>query len=492
MNGRTKRICALLLTLSLLFSAVGFCFADAGTGAAAAADPCPVVIARGMDFNRLYTNYGTPAQQPLFHGVSAAGILKTLGTAVKNAGKEGFNHALAVAAVEFAREILGDMACDNRGESVKDVDYAKYDCSVAESAALQALLLVSPSQEEALVRSAADTLGAENVYFFTYDFRMDPYALAEELNDLIELAKAAHGADRVDLVNCSMAGVITDCYLARYGSASLRKCIFLSSTFCGTNVATEILQGKVYTDEDLLARYVGQMTKSPLLGKFLKATGLLKLAAKWFNGFVEEEKDYVYSNFLRDTFGTMLSFWANVQPAAVDDCIAMIFPTDELKAEYAPLIEKIRRLQDIMENRDAMLRALPGQGVDVSVIAGYNSAPIPLYPSAAEQTDSILDSRWMLGKAEVALLDGKLETAGERVSPDGAVDLTDVLFPADTWAIKNAGHVPTTYGSDCTELVLSILQTAGETNVESFSRFPQFFTVDYNTKNIVSGKSTIC
>ena len=289
-----------------------------------------------------------------------------------------------------------------------------------------------------------------------------------------------------------MAGVITDCYLARYGCASLRKCVFLSSTFCGTNVATEILQGRVYTDEDMLARYVSQMTRSPLLGKFLKATGLLKLAARWFNGFVEEEKDYVYENFLRDTFGTMLSFWANVQPDKVDESIAMIFPTDELKAEYAPLIEKIRRLQGIMENRGAMLPALPAQGVDVSVIAGYNSAPIPLYPSAAEQTDSILDSRWMLGEAEVAPLDGKLEATGDRVSPDGAVDLTDALFPADTWAIKNAGHVPTVYGSDCTALVLSILQTAGETNVESFPRFPQFFTVDYNTKNIVKEGSPIC
>ncbi len=487
MNGRVKRICALLLTFALLFSAAGLCFSEA-----ASADPCPVVIARGMDFNRLYTNYGSPAVRPLFHGVTAAGIVKTLASAMKNAGDGGFNHALAVAAVDFAREILGDMACDNKGESVQNVGYAKYDCSVAESPALQALLMTSPSQEEALVRAAAETLGAENVYFFTYDYRLDPYALASQLNDLIELAKAAHGAEKVDLVNCSMAGVITDCYLARYGGASLRKCIFLSSTFCGTNVATEILQGKVYTDEDMLARYVSQMTRLPLLGKFLKATGLLKLAARWFNGFVEEEKDYVYENFLRDTFGTMLSFWANVQPDKVDDCIAMIFPTDELKAEYAPLIEKIRRLQGIMENRDAMLRALPAQGVDVSVIAGYNSAPIPLYPSAAEQTDAILDSRWMLGCAEVSPLDGKLETAGDRVSPDGAVDLTNVLFPEDTWAIRNAGHVPTAYGSDCTALVLSILQTPGETNVESFERFPQFFTVDYVTKNIVKEKSPIC
>ena len=153
MNGRVKRICALLLTFALLFSAAGLCFSEA-----ASADPCPVVIARGMDFNRLYTNYGSPAVRPLFHGVTAAGIVKTLASAMKNAGDGGFNHALAVAAVDFAREILGDMACDNKGESVQNVGYAKYDCSVAESPALQALLMTSPSQEEALVRAGVKVM----------------------------------------------------------------------------------------------------------------------------------------------------------------------------------------------------------------------------------------------------------------------------------------------------------------------------------------------
>ena len=492
MKRSTKRLFALVLAAALLCAAL---YLPVGAAPAAAGENgavCPLVIARGMDFNRLYTNYGTPAQQPLFHGVTAAGVLKTLTAAVKNAGREGFNHALAMAAVDYAREILGDMACDRAGNSVKDVGFAKYNCSVADSPALQTLLKESASQEEALVRSAAETLGAENVYFFTYDYRMDPYVLAEELRDLIDLARTDHGTDKVDLINCSMAGVITDCYLARYGGGALRKCVFLSSTFCGTNVATEVLRGDVQTDGAFLQRYIAQMTGNPLLGRILRATGLLDLAARWFNGFVASEKDYIYAEFLRDAFGTMLSFWANVQPDAVDDCIGMIFPDAALQAEYAPLIEKIRRLQGIMENRNELLLSLPAQGVDVAVIAGYNSAPIPLYPSAAEQTDAILDSRWMLGCADVSPLDGKLPAAGERVSPDGCVDLTDALFPADTWAIKNAGHVPTTHGSDCTALVLSVLQYEGDANVRSFERFPQFFTVDAKTKNIVSDRSPVC
>ena len=482
-----KKLFAFLLTLLLAFSAVSPAFA---------AEPqavTPVVIARGMDFNRLYTNYGTPAETPLFRGVTFGGVMKTLGAALKNTPKLGFNRSLAAAALDYAGQILGDMACDETGAGKKEAGYARYFCSVADSPELQALLNVSLIKEEALVRAAAEELGPENVYFYTYDYRLDPWELADDLRDYIELAREEHGVSRVDLINCSMAGVITDCYFYKYGGSAIRKCIFLSSTFCGTNVATEVLRGEVVTDEAMLYRYVSQMTHNVLLARFLKASGLLRALSKWFNGFVASEKEEIYSAFLRDTFGTMLSFWANVQPDQVDGALDMIFPTASDRARYQPLIEKIRRLQTVMAGRVSMLRRLPEAGVEVAVVAGYNSAPIPLYPSAAEQTDSILDSRWMLGGAEVSRLGETLNAEGPYVSPDGCVDLSGAVFPAQTWAIRDAGHVPTVYGSDCTRLILSLLRHEGAADVHSFPEFPQFFTVDPQTKNIVpDGSRGVC
>lgn len=487
-----KKTISTLLAAALLLSCVPFALAADTAKAGAEAPLLPVVIIRGMDFNRIYTHYGETDQTPLFRGVTAGGILKTLFAALKNAKTEGFNHALAGAAIAYAGEILGDMACDENGESVLPVGYAGYDCSVAESPELQLLLQTSESKEEALVRVAAETLGPENVYFFTYDYRLDPYAQADRLKAFIDMAAGAHGTEQVDLINCSMGGVITDCYLYKYGAGRLRKCVFLSSTFCGTNVATEVLCGEVQTDEGMLYRYIKQLTGSGLLAGALKATGLLKLAAKWFNGFVESEGDYVYGDFLSRTFGTMLSFWANVQPDRVDDALERIFPTQADRTKYAGLIEKIRRLQTVMAQREEMLRALPGQGVEVAVVAGYDSAPIPLYPSAAEQTDSILDSRWMLGCAEVSKLGERLDAEGEYVSPDGCVDLTDALFPDCTWAIRGAGHVPAVYGSDCARFLMALLRYDGQPDRNSFEEFPQFFAVDPKTKNILSDRSPVC
>ena len=482
-------------TLCLLLAAALACgcllpFLSAAPARAAgtpAAPAYPVVIARGMEFDGIYTNYGTDAQQRCFRPITAGGILKTLALTVKNAFTMGLRHGFAVAAVDYVREILGDMACDERGESVLDVGYDRYFGPLSDFPEFLASVTDDENKEPALARTAAERFGAENVYYYTYDFRLDPMVLADDLRAYIELAKAQHGTDKVILVNCSMAGVITDCYLYKYGSGSLAKVIFLSSTFCGTDEATQILQKNLQTSGGQLYQYLRTTLGDRLIWKGLYTSGALDAVARIANRFLDNEKDYVFDAFLRDSFGTMLSFWANVQPGEVGAAVDAVFPTPELKARYAPLLEKIDALRAVMEGREAMLRALPGQGVQVAVVAGYGRSNVPLYPDSVRQADGILDARWMLGGAAVSRLDGGEPVTGPRCSPDAAVELSGVLFPDATWAIKNAGHVPVKYGSDCSDFVTELIRYDGQPDVTAFPRFPQFFTVDAATKNLIGG-----
>ena len=487
-----KRI-SVLLTLVLLVCCAAPAFAAGGRAPAAPA-PCayPVVIARGMEFNGVYTNYGTPEQVKCFHGITFGGVVKTLFATVKNAFSMGLEHGFAAAAVDYVQEILGDMACDETGASVKEVGCDQYYGSMADFPEFLAKVGDEENKEAALARTAAETFGAENVYYYTYDYRLDPYELADELRAWIELAKARTGAEKVILVNCSMAGVITDCYLYKYGSDSLAKVIFLSSTFCGTDVTDEVLRGQIATSEDILYAFLETRAGLPFLAKLLKGGGALKAAAKLFNRFAEKEFDYIFDAFLRDTFGTMLTVWANVQPENVDAAIDYAFSTPELKARYAPLIEKIYRLKGIMENREAMLAALPENGVAVAVVGGYDTAAVPVYPAAANQADGVLDTRWMLGGAETSAIGGTLGRSGPYVSPDGCVDLSGALFPDYTWAIRDCGHVCVKYGSDCSDFIMRLIRFDGQPTVESFPEYPQFFTVDRNTKNLIGTRSPLC
>lgn len=485
-----KTLCILLCAVLLAGCFTPAFAADAALSAeepaAAAAAQYPLVIARGMDFDGIYTVNDAGEKVLCFHGITAGGIIKTLGKTVKNAFTMGLRHGFAAAAVDYVWEVMGDMACGTDGRSVKDVRCDRYFGSMARFEDFWSGVHENESKEDALVRTACETVGAENVYYFTYDYRLDPFELADDLRDWIELAKTEHGTDRVTLVNCSMAGVITDCYLYKYGASSLAKVLFLSSTFCGTDMATEILQKQVGTDETLLENYLRTLLGDRAVIRLLRRTGLLKTAANVLNRFVSAEIDYVFDACMRDIFGTMLSYWANVQPGAVDDAVACLFPTQEEKETYAVLIEKIYRLKTVMENRETLLSALPAQGVAVAVVAGYNSSPVPIYPGAGMQSDGILDTRWMLGGAAVTPMGTASSPGNALTSPDGNVDLANVLFPQYTWAIRDCGHVPVQYGSDCSRLIMQILSYDGQPTVESFAEFPQFFTVDAKTKNLLS------
>ncbi|MGN1117005.1 MAG: hypothetical protein ACI4RU_00185, partial [Acutalibacteraceae bacterium] len=268
-------------------------------------------------------------------------------------------------------------------------------------------------------------------------------------------------------------------------SSALQKCVFLSSTFYGTDLTTEILQGNITVSEESLFNLLKGILNNDFLLKFLKTTGIIRTLSNVANTLIQNEKDFLFDEFLRETFGTMLSVWATVQPDKIDSCIDYVFASPELREKYAPLIEKIHRLQNVLSRRDELIKALPENGVEVAVIASYNSSGIPVYESSVYQTDGGLDTRWMLGGATVSKLGESLGYTGEYVSPDGCIDLKDAVFPEYTWALRDAGHVPAKYGSDSCELILSVLSYDGQPTVKTLDGFSQFQAVDKETLNFI-------
>ena len=67
---------------------------------------------------------------------------------------------------------------------------------------------VSDNCEWGIAYALADTVGAENTYFFTYVWTRSPISIADDLNAYIEKVKAETGSDKVSLVACSMGGTI--------------------------------------------------------------------------------------------------------------------------------------------------------------------------------------------------------------------------------------------------------------------------------------------
>ena len=438
-----------------------------------------MVIVRGMQFRTQYIDYGTDAQRPYLE-LSVKGIGSRLLKALKP-GKGRFVERLA----DQVQAFFDGIVFNPDGSSKNNVSLDTYPGSFANYIDT---VDWEPYNEQALVMAACARYGAENVYYFTYDWRLDPYEVAAQINDTVNTALADHNTEKVNLICGSMGGIMTNAYLYRYGSDKINSLVYNSSTVCGTYVTTELLQGKAVANEKALSYLVENLSDKKLVRNFLSVflvkSGLVRIACKLLNRFINKNRDLIYERTFRPTYGTVPSIWALVQPDELETCIDYMFPTEELKAENHVVIEKARRMAEINRGTADMLRQAQANGCKISLVAGYNHACVPFYESAATQSDGVLESALMLGRATVAevgdtLGDGYVAADPSKVSPDNMIDLSGALFPENTWAFKNSGHVTAREGSDLTNFAFALIESKVQPTVTNMG-VAQFQNVDKN------------
>lgn len=443
---------------------------------------CPVVIVRGVDLNGIYLDFGKESQRSCIDGLDAAGIVKTLFAAL---AKGLFNMSMDSAVdviLKYAGGVLKGLSCDSEGNSVFDVGYYEYENAVGTYESFP----YADGNEMGIIKSAVEHYGGENVYYVNYDWRADPRGVADLIAEYIDRAIAQTGSPKVNLVSASMGGVMTVAYIAEYGYAKLNKCVFLSSTFYGAKVVSELFQGKVETSPRSLYNFVlcnmGKGAASRFIIKGLERVGIFNAVSAGLNKFLSRYKQLFYDEVLKECFCHTLSFWSLVLPEDYDDCVSFLFG-GEGGANDA-FTAKTDALRLMMEGRDALLKdAAENGGVIFSVVTTYNSAHVPLYPSAVLNGDNGLETAYMSGGAKVAdygekLPDEILNGGSEHISPDGVIDASDCLFRDSTWFIKDGPHVGFNYGTECSDFLLWMLDYDGQATVFSDCRYPQFMRAD--------------
>ena len=478
-----RKLLCILLSVCLLLPASGLISA-AGEAPAAYAEegfdnPYPLVVVRGMDFTdglRYHAGKEDERVVNVMSNLSAKGVLTALGRAAAAFVTRGEDGAVDEI-ITFAASLFEGYACDENGDSLDpEISSVYYEGNASgcrdawENAA---------SQEEALVRSAVDRYGVENVYFFNYDWRLDTFENAGKLSEMIGTALEDHGTDKVDLVCCSMGGILTLTYLNYYGSEHIDSLVSDSATMYGTDVTTDLLLGKVYFDTDAVLRFL-QM-KFPQIGglaKFLYKTKILERVCGFLNRFAEKYKDKIYAGVLTPVFGSMPAIWELVQYDSYEDCKAYIFGNSNA---YAGLRAKTDRVQnEVCANMREILDAAMENGMKFGVLTAYNTPNAPAYEHAALQGDGTLETRMMSFGALVsevggALSDGELAVGEKKyVSADKCINASTALYRDMTWFVKDTSHVGCVYHSDYTYLIFSILETESQPTVETWEKYPQF------------------
>lgn len=469
-----KRFISIIMAAVLVFTCTGTAFA------AEEKDVTPLVIVRGLDFAALTVDLGTESERPALTakpGPIAAAVINLIFSTVLM-GMDGMVNTIC----DFVDDLFADMACDKNGDTVANVSVKEYPLAMSNYPEALKEFEEYGQSEPGIVAEAANRLGAQNVYYITYDWRLDPYTVAQKINKAVNLAVEESGKEKVNLICCSLGGVMTLAYLDEYGYEKINSCMFLSSTIYGSYVANDALGGKVGFDKDILNTFLGYAVPDlAVLWKILDFIGITDALVNFANNLTENYKAQIYEETMRDNFGTMPGLWAMVQPDEYETAKKFVFGDDA--SEYAGLIKRIDKFQQFRLGRDEFIKQMMTDGVAVTVVTAYNSPVIPVYERAYVNGDMVLETELMAAGATVApygktLGDDYKAKDPAKLSPDRVIDASTCLLPDNTWFIKDAPHVPCNYGSEIAEMLFTLINYDGQPSVTTEGLYPQFQYAD--------------
>lgn len=280
-------------------------------------------------------------------------------------------------------------------------------------------------------------------YDFRYDFRLDPFTIAAQLNEFIEALCAQTGHVKVALTGHSEGAVVAMTYLAQYGCKRLDTLILNNGGWQGLSMAGQLFSGDFGLSGAAVTNYIADLDDGTLLLKagmnVLRASGLLDFIAPALTRFIVENlMDELFEYVLMPLFCTMPVIWSFIPGENYDAAIEWISggPT------YDTLRAKAERYHcEVYLKAESLLKSAKKAGVKVAVVAAYGPAPIPVTADAMYQSDSLIDTALMSGGATAAPIGQTLPPGNSKYrSPDGILDAATCMLPDNTWFIKYNVH----------------------------------------------------
>ncbi|MCQ2470951.1 MAG: hypothetical protein MJ147_02830 [Clostridia bacterium] len=482
-----KKILSAILVLVLLVSVCVPAYASKK-------ETTPFVLVSGMDVLPLYKDYGTENEKKVW-GLSGDSFLtlgkelvKPLAMLALNGNKADFTKGLLTAVDKMFEELK----CDDNGDSIYNIATPTFMSSMADN---QWVYEGETKDEQGILNAAVQKYGAENVYFFNYDWRLDPLCHADQLNELIESIKKDKGCDKVNLACCSMGGVVSMSYLYKYGHNSIKNFMLLSTAFQGVTAVGEMYQGELYLEKGALIRRVVNLGKGDLKEFLFKAlmyavdkVGLADTLVNWANGIIDTYTDDIYDILLKDVFGKM--------PGILD-----LVTADEYEASKAYMLDSdknanlIKRCDEYIYNvqlktKDILDKAM-ADGTGVYVVCQYNMQALPVSPSSDLNNDLLIDVKYASAGAVCADMDCTLpadykqavEDGHNHLSADNVVDASTCMYPDSTWFIKDQAHVDYNVG-ETTDFLFWLADSETQLTVFDNANYSQFMIFNYDDNTL--------
>jgi len=279
-------------------------------------------------------------------------------------------------------------------------------------------------------------------YRFHYDFRIDPFEAAAQLNEFIETLCKSTGHSKVALTGHSEGAIITMTYLKQYGTKRLETFILVNGAWQGLTLVGELFTDNFGLSSESVTSFIANNDDGS--GSLKRAMELLRKSRlldflEPFGDFVMDRMgEQIYAETLLPLFGTMPIIWAFVPGAYYPEARKLLADNPD----YAKVLAKADRYQrEVQAQAGKLLKNAMANGVKVAVIAGYGFSPTPVTKNATYLCDSLIDTAYEAGFATTAPIGETLPPGKSKYrSPDGMIDAATCILPDQTWFVKDCMH----------------------------------------------------
>lgn len=390
--------------------------------------------------------------------------------------------AKAIAEV-IGEALLGNIAMDNEGNTIKDVRADKYMTNLANVSAADR----NYAMQAIPLTDFATKAGYEKMYFFSYLSTGNIMELAEELYQLIQIAKKESGLDKVNLAPISQGGSICNALVQLYLdkgldiSEDVNRICYVIPAADGSNLLGDIYRDGLLDDADAL---YGYMFPS-LLGEDQEYLAyLINIILRIFpeadiNNILDTAVHYMIEDYLE--YSTCL--WALIPSTHYEACREMYLMDDE---------DSIIRAQtdwyyNAQKNARKNILDMEEKGVKCFDIVNYN---VPLFKICTSWNTVNADGIIHMDSESFGATSVNVDTslaedyeqantyctnpAHNHIDEARLVDASTGVLCERTFYFKGQNHETTARNDVIMRLAVRILTDESFDNVYSDPAYPQF------------------
>ena len=310
----------------------------------------------------------------------------------------------------------------------------------------------------------AKEIGNENVYVFTYDWRLGSPTLTEQFAAFLDEVKSTADYEKIDVYCDSYGCQVVASYLYKHGYDDINRIVFDSPAWTGTRLFKSLMAD---SEEEL---HFQLAAGAETLFDFLMIETDLKPILKLLP---DESVQHVAQAMIKNAWNNYLSTAPGLW------CCCSVDDYEEMKAKLLDPVKNAAVIAEVDEAQYGVMRHVPeilanaqAAGIQLSVIMNEGT---PLFAGDNINGDGVIDAA--TGSGGTCLKLGETFTDGRNgahVSPANDYDLTDAFLPDRTWVFYGQTHGQSYWDNEAKELVKQLMLTDGPETVFSDPRYPQF------------------